>query len=116
IQEAERGIQIFSFLKTGRRESVSERQTSRHNKDNHDVRIHFHYKTVCGLFFHMGMQVRKQSMQMWRAVPPKPISIKFLQEIIQSLDGFMPGLETIDRSIETKVVTNGEQNVLSGSD
>lgn len=55
-------------------------------------------------------------MQRWRVAPPKSISVQLLQDIVESLGNFMPGLQTIDRPIETKVISNGEQNIKSGAD
>lgn len=55
-------------------------------------------------------------MQRWRTAPPKTISVKKFQTIIESLDDFMTGLRTVERSIETKIIANGEQNIQVGVD
>ncbi|CAH8242678.1 conserved hypothetical protein [Vibrio aestuarianus] len=57
-----------------------------------------------------------QRMQRWRLSPPKTIAVKLLQEIVESLDSFMPGLSTTERLVETVVVANGKRNALVGFD
>ena len=55
-------------------------------------------------------------MQRWRVSPPKTISVKLFQKVVESLDNFMPGLSAIQRSVETVVIANGQQSVASGFD
>ncbi|MBJ6954346.1 hypothetical protein [Vibrio cholerae] len=58
----------------------------------------------------------RQRMQRWRVSPPKTISVKLFQKLVESLVSFMPGLSTIERLVETTVIANGQQNVVSGFD
>ncbi|EGR1312158.1 hypothetical protein D9A28_19940 [Vibrio cholerae] len=55
-------------------------------------------------------------MQRWRLSPPKTISVKLFQNLVESLANFMPGLATSERSVITVVVANGQENILSGFD
>lgn len=55
-------------------------------------------------------------LQRWRVSPPKSISVGLFQKVVESLASFMTGLNAIERSVETVVIANGEQNVVSGFD
>lgn len=55
-------------------------------------------------------------MQRWRVAPPKTISVKLLQSVIESLNDFMPGITTVERFVKTDVVADGLTNTISGSD
>ncbi len=63
-----------------------------------------------------GEKVSRKRMQRWRLSPPKTISVKLFQNLVESLANFMPGLATSERSVITVVVANGQENILSGFD
>jgi len=60
--------------------------------------------------------VSQSRKQRWRIAPPKTISVKLLQSIIETLDDFMPGITAVERSVKTDVIADGGTNTISGAD
>lgn len=54
--------------------------------------------------------------QRWRTAPPKTILVKNFISLVEGLNDFMPGLQTIRRSIRTKVITEDGNNELEGNE
>lgn len=52
--------------------------------------------------------------QRWRTSPPKTISVKDFNSLVNDLDDFLPGLQTIRRSTRAKVISEDGINKLEG--